>query len=113
MSASLPDSWDPTIFEGIYYYDVIVEIPDTFTFALIANDLTWDNWYDAAIDDTIYSMTTAEAAAATKFSSFIISHQIFARRFGDGVCMIDSKNGLGAVCLMVTSESDATTFRPK
>ena len=109
---TLPSSWDPTILEGLYYADVIAEVPEKFTYALTANDLVWDNWYDAATDAEIYSITAAESAAALKFSSFIVSHQIFANEFGDGVCMINSAKDLGAVCLMVTSATTATTFRP-
>jgi len=59
MTTSLPSYWDSTILEGLYYADVITEIPGKFTYALVANDLVWDNWYDAAIDSEIYSVTTA------------------------------------------------------
>ena len=62
--ATLPDAWDPTILEGLYYEDVILEIPDKFKYALTTNHLTFDNWYDAAIDTEIYSVNAAETAAA-------------------------------------------------
>ena len=109
---ALPSYWDPTILEGLYYADVIAETPGKFTYALTANDLVWDSWYDAATDAEIYTINSAEWAAAHRFSSFIISHQIFANEFGDGACMINSAKDLGAVCLMVTSTTTATTFRP-
>ena len=57
-------------------------------------------------------MNAAETAAAARFSAFIISVQIFADEFGDGACMANSKDDLGAVCLIVTDKDNATTFRP-
>ena len=72
--ATLPDAWDPTILEGLYYQDVIPEMPDLFTYVLTANHNTFDDWYDAVLDDEIYAVNEAETAAAGQFSAFIISH---------------------------------------
>ena len=109
--ATLPDSWDPTIVEGLFYYDVISASPDGFTYSLIADHLTFDSWHDAATDEEIYEVTVAESSAAAMFSPFIISHQIFANEIGDGACIINSGDDLGAVCIILTSSSDATTYR--
>ena len=111
--ATLPEAWDQTILEGLIYQDLILEKPDRFTYTLTANHLTFDNWYDAVIDNEIYSVTTAETAAAAIFSPYIISHRIYADEFGDGACMANSKDDLGGVCLIVSGPGEVTTFRPE
>ena len=68
--------------------------------------------HDAVNDNDIYSVTTAESSAAAIFSPYIITHKIYADEFGDGACMANSKDELGAVCLIVTGTGEVTTFRP-
>ena len=63
------------------------------------------------IDAEIYKVNAAETLAASRFSAFILSIQIFADEYLDGVCMSNSKEELGAVCLIVTDKDNATTFR--
>ena len=81
-----------------------------FTYALHADEQTWNKWVDAVHDVSKYLVTDLDRKNASKFSAFVIQQECLTENEGDGCCMISAHDG--AVCtIRDSSDTELMTFR--
>ena len=92
---------------GLAYIDIVA---DKFTYGLTVDRYAFGYWAEKVGETDTYIVTDIDTFNASKFSSFLITHQCVTEAENDGCCMV-SEN-LGGVCLIRgSSATEMNTYR--